>query len=378
MVRRRIPHFLIALMVLSAWVPASAQSSGKTASLTAVAASAAAEPAAVAVIPKNPTDLMVLAAKTNGLAGLNNRPWHVKLMYQTFDADGKPGHIGVLEEWWESAKKYKYIYTAPGFQQTTYRDGKAEVTTGDQGWPAIKILADRVEGFLWTPLPSANMAANPTYRVQQRKMGPVELTCLQPVAISQLLSEDAVTLMAKGADWVPTTCFSDGSAAARVVILHDGEIAVLNNIVEFDGHYIAKQIALNDMNLPEVYLTVMQLDFPASIPNADLAPPIETPASAVAAPPMVNAGVMARRRIRGDRVQYPQSAKAQRISGYVLLTLDIGEEGNVAGLKCVIGPKVLRDAAMDAVKTWKYRPYELNGKPVEVETQINVIFTLGR
>jgi protein TonB len=39
---------------------------------------------------------------------------------------------------------------------------------------------------------------------------------------------------------------------------------------------------------------------------------------------------------------------------------------------------VLRDAALDAVKTWRYRPYLLDGQPVEVETTINVIFTMQR
>jgi protein TonB len=38
---------------------------------------------------------------------------------------------------------------------------------------------------------------------------------------------------------------------------------------------------------------------------------------------------------------------------------------------------MLRQSAIDAVKTWRYRPYLLNNQPVEVETTINVIFTLG-
>jgi protein TonB len=42
------------------------------------------------------------------------------------------------------------------------------------------------------------------------------------------------------------------------------------------------------------------------------------------------------------------------------------------------GPAMLQQAALDAVKTWRYRPYLLNGQPVEVETTINVIFTLTR
>jgi protein TonB len=42
------------------------------------------------------------------------------------------------------------------------------------------------------------------------------------------------------------------------------------------------------------------------------------------------------------------------------------------------GPPMLQQAALDAVSNWRYRPYLLNGQPVEVETTVNVIFTLGR
>jgi len=50
----------------------------------------------------------------------------------------------------------------------------------------------------------------------------------------------------------------------------------------------------------------------------------------------------------------------------------------VKELHIVSGPGPLQQAALDAVSTWRYRPYLLNGQPVEVRTQINVIFTLAR
>jgi TonB family protein len=324
-------------------------------------------------LPKDPNELMTLAAKTNGLAGLNDRPWHVKLMYQTYDEDGKPGHMGILEEWWESAKKYKYIYTFPGFQQTTYRDGKHEVVTGDAGWPPIKRMADRVEDFLWTPLPPASVAANPLYYVKYRKFGQAELTCVQPGAVSPLLSDDAVTLMAKEAYRVPTTCFDEDSAAARVEVTYYGLVAVMNNIVEFDGHYIAKQITLEDGGLPVVTLNVMQLDFPDSIPDAKLV-------GSDAAPAIpgefrdVPAGVMVDRRLGGDNFDYPKAAKEKNLSGYVQVEVDLDEKGHIVGQQAVMGPRILLDPVENWVKTWTYRPYRVKGTPVKVRTVIAVIF----
>jgi TonB family protein len=375
MVRRRIPHFLIALMVLSAWVPASAQSSGKTASPTAVAASAAAEPAAVAVIPKNPTDLMVLASKTNGLAGLNDRPWHMKAMYQTFDADGKPEHLGIFEEWWAGTKQYKVSYSSPDFQQTIYENGTTRLSTGDGGWPPMQ--AEIVKEYLLQPLPSADFVAQPHYEVQHRKLGQVPLTCMQPGKLPPELAKDAAMQDAPAGvgPVLPTTCFSEGLAAVRVEIQENGLIALFNNIVQIDGHYAAKQIVITDGNTQFVSLNVMTLEFPASIPEAELTPPV----TAVTDPPLsVKAGVMVGRRIGGDSVPYPKAAKSQHIEGLVLLSAVIDTKGSIADLRVIAGPKALRDAVVDAVKTWKYQPYLLNGKPVEVQTQINVIFTLGR
>jgi len=54
----------------------------------------------------------------------------------------------------------------------------------------------------------------------------------------------------------------------------------------------------------------------------------------------------------------------------------VSPSGKVEDLCVSQGPELLRQAAFDAVKTWKYKPFALNGQPVEVKTQINVDFTL--
>ena len=60
-----------------------------------------------------------------------------------------------------------------------------------------------------------------------------------------------------------------------------------------------------------------------------------------------------------------------------MLQATISKAGTIENLRVLSGPPMLQQAAMEAVKTWRYRPYLLNGEPVEVETQVNVIFTLG-
>jgi protein TonB len=74
---------------------------------------------------------------------------------------------------------------------------------------------------------------------------------------------------------------------------------------------------------------------------------------------------------------YPQIARTARIAGSVVLTAIISKDGQIEGLTLVSGHPMLAPAAIDAVKQWRYRPYLLNGEPVEVETTITVMFQLS-
>jgi protein TonB len=62
----------------------------------------------------------------------------------------------------------------------------------------------------------------------------------------------------------------------------------------------------------------------------------------------------------------------------VVLQAMISKDGTIENLSVVSGPMMLRQAALDTVKTWRYQPYLLNNVPVEVETTVNVVFTMGR
>lgn len=75
--------------------------------------------------------------------------------------------------------------------------------------------------------------------------------------------------------------------------------------------------------------------------------------------------------------QYPPLARQARIQGVVVLQALIGKDGSIQNLHVVSGHPMLTNAALEAVKEWRYKPYYLNGEPVEVETTINVNFTLS-
>ena len=79
------------------------------------------------------------------------------------------------------------------------------------------------------------------------------------------------------------------------------------------------------------------------------------------------------------RVQpdYPARARQVRVQGAVIIAALISKEGTIENLRVLSGHPMLIPAAISAVKQWRYRPYILNGDPIEVDTQITVNFLLS-
>ncbi len=94
-------------------------------------------------------------------------------------------------------------------------------------------------------------------------------------------------------------------------------------------------------------------------------------------PLKMSAGVMNGMLVRRVQPDYPDIAKRMRLSGTVLLRATIGTDGEVHEAEVVSGSPILADAALKAVRQWRYRPTLLDGEAVEVETEITVNFVLG-
>jgi protein TonB len=90
----------------------------------------------------------------------------------------------------------------------------------------------------------------------------------------------------------------------------------------------------------------------------------------------VSQGVMEGLILKRVQPHYPAQAMQMRIQGSVQLQATISKNGDITNLKVVSGDGILARAAQDAVKQWKYKPYYLNGDPVEIQTQILVNFKL--
>ncbi len=107
----------------------------------------------------------------------------------------------------------------------------------------------------------------------------------------------------------------------------------------------------------------------AAVPSAMPAP---VPAQRVKVSEGVSQGLL----IRQVKPAYPSLARDSHVTGAVRLRAIIGKDGAVHGLALLGGHPLLAKSAMDAVWQWKYKPYLLNGQPVEVQTEITVVFKM--
>ncbi|HET7205173.1 MAG TPA: TonB family protein [Terriglobales bacterium] len=105
--------------------------------------------------------------------------------------------------------------------------------------------------------------------------------------------------------------------------------------------------------------------------------PVAVPKVATPQRVRVSQGVSQGLLIKKVQPPYPPLARQARIQGQVLLQAEISKDGTIQNLRLISGHPMLAPSAIEAVKQWRYKPYYLNGEPVEVETQITVIFSLS-
>lgn len=111
--------------------------------------------------------------------------------------------------------------------------------------------------------------------------------------------------------------------------------------------------------------------------STGFAPAIAPPPPRPTAPPPRVSVMMEGNLLYKVQPVYPPMARAARVQGTVVLRAIISKGGTIENLQVASGHPLLVQAAMDAVRQWRYRPYVLNSEPVEVETQVTVNFILS-
>lgn len=124
----------------------------------------------------------------------------------------------------------------------------------------------------------------------------------------------------------------------------------------------------------------VKVDMPPPEPSAISAPATEAqaaPSQTNNLPTVTVSRDVAERVAHSVAPTYPLLAKQMKVQGAVVLQALIDKGGRIQNLRVVSGPAILAAAAQEAVKQWRFKPYYLNGTPVETEARVSVNFTIS-
>ena len=194
---------------------------------------------------------------------------------------------------------------------------------------------------------------------------------------------DAYYLIPLSAWRQPGTLLADFAAHRKEFILGKFPLPIKEEFIRYDAQ---PEPAQGRTIADEAIAKAVARAAPAWAASKPLIPSFQCPASLPAAPmppcqpvPMrirVSPGVAAGMLLHAEPPNYPPAAKANHVEGTVVLHAVIGKDGKVQDIQVLSGDSRLAEAAVEAVKQWRYRPFRLNGEPVEVDTQITIVFQL--
>jgi len=329
--------------------------------------------------PKDPLAILKAAFPHYDLSDATLKPWHLKATYQLYDPEGKPTEQGVWEYWWASPKVHRSTLQRGRVTKTIWATADDTVYEKESGG-SLRYFERRLEDAVLRPMPDPRRidAERTKLDVKMVGKGSAPLTC---VSLTHQWPEADSKTQAPPTPATPDSyCFDTGTLALLTKFSRPF-VTQYSQFVQLQGHYFAKHISVEIDRQAELSVSVESIDGIAATDSA-LTPAAD--AVAVHRPaPLTTEGQSANKVAIGSLVKkvgqlYPQMAKAQHIQGTVVLVGTIGTDGKPSDLEVVASPShYLSEAAVDAVKQWEYKPYLLNGEPVEVETTVNVIFTLG-
>ena len=311
--------------------------------------------------PSDPKELLLLAARSNGLAGDDIKPWHIKASYKSFDEQGNVKDQGIYEESWVSPKKFKRTFTGTAFTQTEYGTENGILVAGAPN-PGGNTAA-QLRGEFIGPMPSPESIQRTSFDLKPREVGGVSLACLSPIT-------------SEGVHFGTTWCLDASKPILRAEAPQQGPLVVHNIILRFQGRYIAQDLQFIQSSKTVMTAHLDSIEQLGTIDEALFLPSPDATPKRISI--TVAGGVMAGMLLKAVQPGYPLYAKDAKITGTVVLQAIINKDGHIANLHVIRGPSELQQASLEAVKHWIYRPYLLNGEPVEVQTTINVVFALNR
>lgn len=332
-------------------------------------------PAASPELSKDPRAVLETAAPFYDYTDPHLKPWHLKATYQLYDEASKPAESGVYEYWWASPKVYRSSWTRGTASRTDWHteDGAHHyLATGEP----FNYFEYQFQSALLSPLPRIDELDPTKLRLSRESvsLGSSKLPCIMVIPLMPLHGQ--VQQVPLGL--FPTYCFDPTLPVLRVRYSFGGLTIGFGKIDKMQNRYLAEEIEILEGKRKILTATVDSIAGVTPTDSAFTPDPkalVRHSGGTVHLPPGQSISSL----VKKVSPIYPADAKEARVAGTVVLDATIGFDGAVHDLHVVNAPwPSLVAAALQAVSQWQYRPFTQNGEPVEVQTEINVIFQLGR
>jgi TonB family protein len=326
-------------------------------------------------LPKEPLAILKAAAPHYNFNDAAMKPFHLKATHQLYDEAGQPSEKGSYEYWWVSPEVNRSTWMRSGGTHSDWHtaDGKHEyVGTGE----SLKFFEYKLQSALFSPLPKESDLDPSIVRLDLRTEahGEIRVPCIELVPKTSFRGR----IQDVPLGLFPTYCFDPELPVLRISYSWGTLTTAFDKIAVVRDQYLAREIEMFEgkgkiLTAEVETFTGLGPNDPALTPSADAS------VSGGTSPVGVGAEVANGFLLKKEIPVYPEDAKQARISGTVILQATIGMDGGIHDLRIVSTPSPsLAVSALWSVSHWQYKPYLLNGQPVEIRTTINVIFSLGR
>jgi TonB family protein len=327
-------------------------------------------PAPQSTLPTDPKQILEMAAPLYDYSSPDLKPFHLKATYQLYDDKGHPGEAGAYEYWYAASTVHRSTWTRGAIVHSTWELATNKYAHVDKGGH-LDFAESRLERTWFDVLPDLKDVDFTHAERKELDLKGGKLDCVELIPNMPGRAKDSFVALG----WFPTYCFDPHLPALRASYSLGNTITEFDEIVKWRDKYLPRQIVIMNgaqrlLSAKLETVTTLSPDDPALKPDAD----------SLTVPGHVNiAAAMAQGSIVQKTVPgYPDAAKHAGISGTVVLQALIGRDGEIHDLRVISAPSPsLAASAQASVARWRYRPYLLNGEPVDVQTTINVIFSLG-
>jgi TonB family protein len=342
---------------------------------TTLAVAALGQTAAVTLpdLPKEPAAIFAAAAPLYDFKALALKPWHIHVSYQLYDLDSQPTVQGSFDYWWAGAKRWRTTWKREGMEESDWwLDGKHYRTSsgGSRSYFERNILS-ALEPELAKV--AAEDPAKHRLELEREQFGKEKLPCVRVIA-----KEPGKPEVQHEPWFYPTYCFDPKHPFVTTYSPGMGETVTYGRLVQFQQFLVAKSLTVYSGMRKGLTVTMETLEVTKGDDEA-LAAPAGVTAEGGAVDASKIPDVIVGSLVKKTQPIYPQADKSARRQGMVFLVATIGKDGSIQDVEVLSGPsKTMEDAALAAVSQWTYKPYLLDGQPTEVETTVNVTFSLGR